>query len=147
METVFYWWSQITSTAAQFPPRPHCNCLSLRLQAHGRKSTTDHAYSYSHRCSAGTKTHRTYRGSSAGKFHDGIDYRFFNNRDAPEMPAEVYLAKEASPPERSVRQKLLQLPQARILQLACKATKEREARRKTSTGSLTRNRLVHKYPT
>lgn len=45
--------------------------------------------------------------SRVGKFHDGIDYRFFNNRDAPEMPAEVYLDKRASPFERSVRQKLM----------------------------------------
>ena len=80
------------------------------MQAHGRKSTPNRAYSYSNRCTAGTKTHRAFRGSGVGKFHDGIDYRFFNNRDTPEMPAEVYVAKRASPSERIVRQRLSSSP-------------------------------------
>lgn len=45
-------------------------------------------------------------GSSARTFHDGIDYRFFNDHDVPEMPADTNLAKRASPLERRVRQKL-----------------------------------------
>eukprot|EP00903_Cladosiphon_okamuranus_P005337 g5335.t1 len=71
-------------------------------KAHGRKSTPDRAYSY--RRSSDTKTHRRY------KFHDGVDYRFFIDRVAPEMPAEVFLAKRANPLERSVRQKLTSTP-------------------------------------
>eukprot|EP00752_Nemacystus_decipiens_P001756 g1698.t1 len=74
------------------------------LPAHGMKFTPDHAqrpsYSYS------SNKHHGYRGSRAGKFHDGIDYRFFSNRDAPEMPLQVFLAKRAHVMlERNVRQK------------------------------------------
>ncbi|CAM9765899.1 unnamed protein product, partial [Scytosiphon promiscuus] len=70
------------------------------LPAHGRKPTPDEAYGAS-----GSTEFHVYSVSGKGKFHDGVDFHFFKDREPPEMPAAMDLSKRATPLERSVRRK------------------------------------------